>query len=124
MSIVVKSRSVEDFFANAKTIAKAIDKGEKIDPQPVVISFDPELFFKNLNSERISLLREIKLSYKPTTIKELSVKTNKNENWVSRVIRQMEVFGVVKSELVSNPGHGTHKVVALANDKLILQAEL
>lgn len=124
MSIVVKSRSVEDFFANAKKIAKAIDKGEKIDPQPVVISFDPELFFKNLNSERISLLREIKLSYKPTTIKELSVKTNKNQSWVSRVIRQMEVFGVVKSELVSNPGHGTHKVVALANDKLILQAEL
>lgn len=124
MSIVVKSRTVEDFFANAKKIAKSIDQGEKVESQPVVISFDPDLFFKNLNPERITLLREIKSSYKPTTIKELSKKTHKNESWVSRVIRQMETFGVVKSELVPNPGHGTHKVVALANDKLILQAEL
>jgi len=124
MSIIVKSRSVDDFFANAKTIAKAMDRGEKIDPQPSVISFDPELFFKNINSERISLLKEIKLSYEPTTIKDLSKKTHKNYNWVSRVVRQMESFGVVKTELVPNPGHGTHKVVSLANDRLILQTEL
>lgn len=124
MSTVVKSRTVDDFFANAKAIAKAVDQGEKVEPQPKVISFEPDEFKNNISPERINLLRELKCANGPISIQELSIMTNKKASWVSRVVRQMEDYGVVKAQKVSNPGHGIRKEVMLTSSKMVLQVEI
>ena len=101
--------SVEAFLERSLARARKLDRGEKI-PTEITITFeDPSDLMRVLSAQRVRVLHTVRM--KPTPISGLATILKRDRRAVSRDVRVLESFGLVKTHDESNPGHGMMKIV-------------
>lgn len=107
--IRVTADGATGFFVRAKERARKLDRKEPIAPEMIVTFEDASNMVRVLSAERVRLLRMAKK--RPTAIKELAAGLHRDQRAVSRDIDLLERFGLVRTRLEDNPGHGKRKIV-------------
>ena len=121
-TLIVRSESLDDFLARAKTTAQQADQGQRLD-KSITISFANVLEMAAvLTKERTRILQSVLNSEKSLT--ELAATLHRDASAVSRDVAKLEKAGLLCSALVANPGHGRHKIVKAAAPRIELSAVL
>jgi predicted transcriptional regulator len=119
----VRTGSVEEFFSNAKSLMRGLDRGEPIKKRSATLTFsDPSEMLQFLSVSKIKLINIIRNH--PDTITNIARVIKRNRASVYRDITELEKFGLVKTHEEINPGHGRHKIVELIAERLKLEAYL
>jgi predicted transcriptional regulator len=120
----VKTGSVKEFFAGAREVMRAADRGEAIKTRCATLTFvDPAEMLHFLSAAKIKLINNIRQH--PDSITNIAKAIKRTLSAVRRDIREMESVGIVKTHEEPNPqGHGRHKIVELAAPSLKLEAYL
>lgn len=113
----VKTETVDDFFERGKSIAKRLDKGEKITSQRIVSFEDPEDLIKFLAQTKRALLAAIRK--KPKSISSLANELHRSRSAIDKDIQMLEAIGIVESEYIVNPGHGRCRIIKTADSNPI-----
>jgi predicted transcriptional regulator len=120
--IEVRTESTRNFFGRLRGHAEALDRGEAL-PAAVTISFeDPVEMLRILSSERIRILKGIK--GRPEQISVLASALKRDVRAVSRDIGLLEKAGLLRTSLISNPGHGRRRIVAAVAEEYKLVAHI
>ena len=94
IKITIGTRTAEGFFTRAKSIAKKLDRGARLEPELRVTFEDPFELMRVMTPKRMELLLTIRRE--AAAIRDLAVAVH---------------LGLVATELEKNPGHGVNKVV-------------
>jgi predicted transcriptional regulator len=105
----VKTETVDEFFMRGKSIARRLDKKEKLVFQRIISFEDPEDLARFLTQTKRALLAAIRK--KPKSISILASELHRSRSSVDKDIQMLEAIGMVESEYVSNPGHGRCRVI-------------
>lgn len=106
---VIRTGTVEDFFARAKDAALRADQRGKFS-RTVTLSFeDPQRMFSVLSDARRRLMAEV--MHEPKSISDLSQALNRHRASVTKDIGMLEKLGLLVAQRQVNPGHGIQKVV-------------
>jgi len=118
----VKTGSVKDFFASAREVMRAGDRGESIKRRCATLTFvDPSEMLHFLSAAKIRLIANIRKH--PDSITNIAKAMKRTLSAVRRDIHEMESVGIVKMHDEVNPrGHGRHKIVELVAPSLKLEA--
>jgi predicted transcriptional regulator len=120
--VILTASSTDEYFERARKRARAMDRGE-MPPAEITISFeDPMDLLAVLTSERVRLLRQVKL--KGQQISALAEGLKRDVRAVSRDISLLEEAGLVRTRYQSNPGHGRRKLVESVAQNYRLVADL
>ncbi|HQV80994.1 MAG: HTH domain-containing protein [Agitococcus sp.] len=118
--LIVRTESLDDFLARAKDVARRADAGSQLE-HSITISFNDVVEMASvLTKERIRMLQALLGVEK--TVSELALELHRNQQAVARDVKQLESRGLLFAKLVSNPGHGRHKVVRTAAPRIELSA--
>ncbi len=120
--VVVRSDSVDDFFARAKDAARRADRGEPFDGCVTFAFEDPQRMFAVLSEARRRLMLEV--MHEPKTISQLSSRLHRNRSAVTKDVGMLEKLGLIVSNRQVNPGHGIQKVVKAVAPKIEMVATL
>ena len=119
---VIRTGTVDGFFARAKDAARHADQGGKFS-RTVTLSFeDPQQMFTVLSDARRRLMAEVMLE--PKSINQLSQALKRNRAAVTKDIGLLEKLGLLISQRQPNPGHGIQKVVRSIAPKIEMMATL
>ncbi len=119
-AVTVKTEQAEDFLARVRHVMRAADKGEALPAAHTVIFEDPSEMLQFLSTAKLRLIQCIRQG--PGSIAELAKATRRNRTAVSRDIRTLKRFGLVKTHQAVNPGHGQQTRVELTAPSLKLEA--
>jgi predicted transcriptional regulator len=122
MKAKIQTGSFEDFKKRAISKAQKMDRKEPVAPGITITFEDPLDMISVITDARIKLLRAAKT--KSVSITELVKKTGRDRRAISRDIGVLESYGLVKTHLEPNPGHGRHKIVEVCADKFTLAANI
>jgi len=125
VKVFVSTGTVEEFFKRAHEDAKKIDRG-KLLPTEVRVTFeDPIEMLHALSVERMKVIRTVQRHHaaKPT-VSKLAVILRRDRKAVSRDVKVLESFGLLKTREQLNPGHGIMKVVEPLAEKYHLTATI
>ena len=118
--LIVRTENLDDFLARAKDVARRADTGSQFD-RSITISFSDVVDMASiLTKERIRMLQALLGVEK--TVSELAIELHRNQQSVARDVKQLEVAGLLFAKLVSNPGHGRHKVGSAVAPRIELSA--
>jgi predicted transcriptional regulator len=121
--VIFETGTAADFFARTKEHAKKLDRGEKLAPEIRLIFEDPADLLRVLSLERLRVLRTIRTKKSPT-ISGLAMTLKRDRKAVSRDVKLLESFGLLRTRHESNPGHGVNTVVEPLAKKYHLTAIL
>ena len=123
--VVVSTGTIEGFFKRAHEDAKKMDRGKRL-PTEVRVTFeDPVEMLRALSVERMRVIRTVQKHHaaKPT-VSKLAVMLKRDRKAVSRDVKVLESFGLLKTREQLNPGHGIMKVVEPLAEKYYLMATI
>jgi predicted transcriptional regulator len=117
------SKTLREHSRRSREVARALDaKSEVLPYARVFTSVEFEEFLTALTPKRFELLR---LAIKRRrSISDLAVAAHREASAVSRDIAKLQQLGLVRVELVSNPGHGQMKIVTPVATQISIQADL
>jgi len=119
----VKTGSVEEFFSTVGSVMRSADKGDAIKPHIKTLTFeDPMEMLRFLSAVKLKLIHRIRQH--PDSITNLAKDTHRKISAVTRDINELEKVGIVQIDRAVNPGHGRHKIIKLAAEKLKLEASI
>lgn len=119
-AVTVKTGRAEDFLARVKHVMRAADQGKALPASHTVIFEDPSEMLQFLSAARLRLIQCIRQG--PGSIAELAKVTRRNRTAVSRDLRVLKQFGLVRTHQTTNPGHGRQTRVELTAPSLKLEA--
>lgn len=117
MIVHVKTETADDFFERGKSLARRLDKGEKLSLQRIVSFEDPEDLIKFLSKTKRALLAAIRK--KPKSISLLAHELHRSRSSIDKDIQMLEAIGIVESEYIINPGHGRCRIIKTADSNPI-----
>ena len=120
--ISLASRRKKDFFARGKAIAKIADEMKSLPHEKIIWFEDVKDFNKFISENKITLLSQIR-EY-PGSITELAHRIKRNRSAVTRDVNELEKFKLIKTELVSNDGHGKTRIVKPIAKHIVLQIKI
>lgn len=101
--------STEDFISRSLTRARKLDRGEKL-PAEITVSFEnPKDMISVLTAERVRLISAT--HGKPVAVKTLATSLRRDARAVKHDVKILERYGLLRSWLEQNPGHGRRKIV-------------
>jgi len=122
---LVTVESVEDFFQRGKRTSKLLDQKKTI-TQRRVISFEDTADLVNfLTKNKLRLVAAIRKH--PSSITKLADILHRSRAAIDKDVKVLESVGILKSEYVTNPGHGRYKMVTVVDQnpiQLQVQASL
>ena len=101
---------MEGFKKRSIERAKAMDAGEKIEPSKSITFESVREMSRLLTEARVTLLRLVKGHRYP--IQEIAEALHRDVRAVSRDVGVLAEYGILRSEKVSNPGHGVVRMVS------------
>lgn len=125
VKVIVGTGTVEEFFKHAHEDAKKMDRGERL-PATVRVTFDdPIEMIHALSAERMKVIKIVQKHHlaKPT-VSKLAAMLRRDRKAVSRDVKVLESFGLLKTSEQSNPGHGIMKIVLPLAEKYYLMATI
>jgi predicted transcriptional regulator len=120
--LTLRIGSTEDFFNRLRSHAEKLDRGETLPPGITITFEDPEDLLEVLTSERVRLLRRIKVEAQQ--ISALAAGLKRDVRAVSRDVSLLEKAGLLRTSYRSNPGHGRLKLVEPVAQEYRLVANL
>ena len=125
MKVIFETGTAAEFFARTKEHAKKLDRGEKIAPE-IRLSFeDPADLLRVMSSERRRVLHVLNhIDSKKNTITGLATTLKRDRKAVSRDVKVLESYGLLRTWREPNPGHGVHTFVERRARKYLLSATL
>jgi predicted transcriptional regulator len=109
-TVTVATGTLDQYVARSTERAKKIDRGETIEPEISITFADPADLLRVLSLERLRVLRTIRTKKNPT-ISGLAMILKRDRKAVSRDVKLLESFGLLRTRHESNPGHGVNTVV-------------
>jgi len=121
----LSTETVDDFFKRSRERACKLDKGGKL-PAEIRVTFeDPADLVRVLSAERVRVLHTVRTkTTKSTPISSLATILKRDRKAVSRDVKVLESFGLLKTREQLNPGHGIMKVVEPLAEKYYLTATI
>jgi|ERR1051326_4914065 predicted transcriptional regulator len=118
VKVLVSTGTALEFFKRAHADAKKMDRGELLPPEVRVTFEDPIEMLHALSVERMKVIKTVQKHHgaKPT-VSKLAVMLKRDRKAVSRDVKVLESFGLLKTREEANPGHGIMKVVEPLADK-------
>ena len=125
VKVFVSTGTVGDFFKRAHEDAKTMDRGRLLAPEIRVTFEDPSEMLRALSAERMKVIKTVQKHHtsKPT-VSSLATILKRDRKAVSRDVKVLESFGLLKTREQSNPGHGIMKVVEPLAEKYYLTATI
>jgi len=109
VEVTVGTGAAEDFFKRSLERARRLDRGEKL-PAEIRLTFEnPADLMRVLSEQRIRVLKTVRA--KPRPVSDLAVTLKRDRKAVSRDVKILESFGLVRTHAQPNPGHGVMKVI-------------
>jgi len=99
-----------------------MDRKEPVAPGITITFEDPLDMASVITEARIKLLKAAR--NQRVSISDLVRKTGRDRRAISRDIDVLESYGMVKTHLESNPGHGKHKIVEVCAQTFTLAANI
>jgi predicted transcriptional regulator len=123
VKVVVGTGTVQEFFKRAHEDARKMDRGEILPPEIRVTFEDPIEMLRALSAERMRVIKTVRKHHatKPT-VSRLALMLKRDRKAVSRDVKVLESFGLLKTREQPNPGHGMMKVVEPLAEKYYLTA--
>jgi predicted transcriptional regulator len=118
--VTIASGTLDEYVKRSTERARKIDRGETIEPEIRITFADPADLLRVLAVERRRVLHTIRK--KKTTISGLAMILKRDRKAVSRDVKLLESFGLLKTHHESNPGHGVNTVVEPLAEKYHLIA--
>ena len=117
------SKVLREHARRSRAVARALDaQADALPHARWIISIDMEEFVTQLTLKRFELLR---LAVKRRrSINELASASRREPSAVSRDVATLQKLGLVRVELVANPGHGQMKMVTLVATRIAIDAAL
>ena len=123
--VTVSTGTVEKFFKRAHEDAKKLDRGELLPPEIRITFEDPIEMLRALSVERMRVIRIVRKHHATNpTVSALAVMLKRDRKSVSRDVKLLESFGLLKTREQSNPGHGIVKVVESLAERYRLTATI
>ncbi|HEX5431297.1 MAG TPA: hypothetical protein VFW83_04990 [Bryobacteraceae bacterium] len=105
----VATGTAGEFFRRSLERARKLDRGEKL-PAEIRLTFeDPADLLRVLSTERIRVLHTVRVMPRP--VSGLASILKRDRKAVSRDVKILESFGLVRTHSEPNPGHGSMKIV-------------
>ena len=125
VKVIVSTGPVDEFFKRAHEDAEMMDRRELLPPELRVTFEDPIEMLRALSVERMRVIKIVQKHHitKPT-VSRLAVMLKRDRKAVSRDVKFLESFGLLKTREQLNPGHGRMKVVEPLADKYYLTATI
>ena len=120
--LTITSGTAEDFFARGKMLARKLDKGERIEPESLIMFGDPQELLELVTEARVSLFRAVK--EEPGSIAEIARRLHRDRSAVKRDVDILAAAGLVQVEVKPFHGHGRMKFVKAAAERFNLMAEV
>lgn len=108
--ITVMTESVDDFFIRGKKIARLLDKNIPITPHHIISFEDTDDLIRFLTHNKLKLISVVRK--KPNSVTGLSKLLHRSRAAIDKDIHDLESVGIIKSEYVSNPGHGRCRMIS------------
>ena len=122
MKAKIQTGSFGDFKKRIVNNARKMDRQQSLTPGITITFEDPLDMLNILTDSRIKLLQATK-SHR-ISISDLVKQTGRDRRAISRDISVLESFGLVKTHLESNPGHGRQKIVEACAEKFTLATSI
>lgn len=119
-NVTISTGSTEEFFNRVRKVMQKLDNGEPIQSSHTITFEDPKDMLHFLNESKLNLINVIR--EQPDSITNIAKKANRSRVTVSRDIKEMALYGLVKISNVINPGHGRQKIIELESTQLKLEA--
>ena len=118
-----KSKVLREHSQRSKEVARALDARAVTLPHArVFTSVQFEEFVTELTPKRFELLR---LAIKRRrSINDLATAAHREPSAVSRDVAKLQKLGLVRVDLVPNPGHGQMKIVTPVATRISIDADL
>jgi predicted transcriptional regulator len=108
-SVKLATGTVKTFIERSLDRARKLDRREKL-PAEITMTFeDPSDLMRVLSVQRVRVLRTVRV--KPRPVSDLAMILKRDRKAVSRDVKVLESFGLVRIHPEPNPGHGLMKVV-------------
>jgi predicted transcriptional regulator len=108
--VTLATGTLDEYVERSTERARKIDRGETIEPDISITFADPADLLRVLSLERLRVLRTIRTKKNPT-ISGLAMILKRDRKAVSRDVKLLESFGLLRTRHESNPGHGVNTVV-------------
>jgi predicted transcriptional regulator len=118
----VETGTPDEFFEHSLERARKLDRGEKLTPEITLTFEDPADLMRLLSVERVRIIQCLRKNSVP--ISGLATILKRDRKGVSRDVKLLESFGLVKTSETPNPGHGKMKVVETLAAKYQLVATI
>ena len=115
--------TLDEYVERSTERARKMYRGETIEPDISITFADPADLLRVLSLERLRVLRTIRTKKNPT-ISGLATILKRDRKAVSRDVKLLESFGLLRTRRESNPGHGVNTVVEPLAKKYHLSAIL
>lgn len=124
MSVEVKTGSMDDFFASAKSTAREIDSGQPV-TRKNTIWVEAEDLMKLLKPERTALLQLLRKENR-IVFSKLMQALQRSPTSLNNDLKLLSRYGLIRIQREVNPGHGYHKVIeaGFGKEKLEFRVEI
>jgi predicted transcriptional regulator len=122
VDVKVRTGTADEFFKRSIEIARKLDRGEKLAPEMTLTFEDPAEMMQLLSAQRVRIIECLRKNSVP--ISELATILKRDRKAVSRDVKLLESFGLVKTHETLNPGHGRMKIVETLAAKYQLVATI
>jgi predicted transcriptional regulator len=102
--------------------AKRLVKGERLEAERVITFADPLDMVTCLSAERVRLVQTVRR--KRLSISSLAEELGRNRGAVTRDVKKLAEFGLVRVRQQNNPGHGIVQIVEPIAHKLVMRADI
>ena len=111
--VLITQSTAEDFFIRGKTLAKRLDRGERISAREVAVTITFEEIgdlLHALSPARLELIQAVKSE--PGSITSLAQRLNRDRSAVTRDVELLRQLGILEVEDRPEPGHHRQKWVS------------
>jgi predicted transcriptional regulator len=109
VGVRVATGTAEDFFKRSLARARKLDRGVKLAAEIRLTFEDPADLMRVLSTERLRVLHTVRVTPRP--VSDLAHVLKRDRKAVSRDVKILESFGLVRTHAEPNPGHGLMKIV-------------
>jgi len=98
------------------------ERGEHLEPEKIITFADPLHLFECLSAQRIRLIQTART--RPLSISALAGELGRNRGSVTRDVKVLTGFGLIRLRAQVNPGHGMVQIVEPVANKFDMRAVL
>ena len=109
MELKIYTDGFEGFARRSRERAKKITRREPVEPSCGITFESPAQMLEVLTAQRVRVVEVART--KPYSVTGLAKELKRDPKSVRRDVKKLEEYGVVRTRMAVNPGHGRVKIV-------------